>query len=173
MYTNNYASIITRIIIFNLFLLLISYSGVAQNTSIVGHINEFIVTDSTMRIDVSYTNKGSCKVFYKPVESAICYGLLSISLVDKSDKSHEIYPCDYEVDLDSISLYFKNSVCLNTNETFRNILTINMNKVDMPPLNREYRLVLSLHYEDVNFIYPDVGCNIFKEQISFEKRVQL
>lgn len=164
-----------RIVIFSLFLVLATYSGVAQNTSIVGKINEFIVTDTTMMIDVSYTNKGSCKVFYKPVHKVIYYGLLSIYLVDKSDKFYEIYPYDSELDLDTINLYFKNSVCLNTNETFRNILTIDKNKVDMPPLNREYRLVLRLHYEDVNFNfkYPDVGCDIFKEQISFEKRVRL
>ena len=91
---------------------------------------------------------------YKPNIEDVCSSILKIKFIDtKTNKTHELFPCEQIIDLDQIILNSTNMIHLNPNEIF--IKPIKFKLRDISPFIRKgysYKVFLEFNLKNVDFV---------------------
>lgn len=90
---------------------------------------------------------------YLPKKDDICCHILKIKFIDlQNDKVHELNPCTFYTDLESIILNCNNTLFLNVNDKFDQ--KFNFSKKDISPFlrrGRHYKLFVDWNLKGINF----------------------
>lgn len=104
-------------------------------------------------------------VTYLPKKDDICFRILKIRFIDlQNDKVHELKPCAFYTDLESIILNSNNTLSLNPNDKFDQ--KFKFSKKDISPFLRRgkhYKLFVEWNLKGINF-ETDFK-NLFQEDV--------
>ncbi len=140
-----------RILLFVFLFLPISL--LSQNEEgVLLEINNFSYEGDSVLLSMSIFNKGAKEITcYKFGTQDICTSVLKIKAKDDFGNRYEVFPCDANIDLESIYLDCDNTVKLSPNEGFVKVLKFAV-KDFAPSLKKgNYELFVEVNYSIGNF----------------------
>lgn len=146
--------------------MLLSFNMLAQKSELYLLIRDLDLSRDSLGFSLEINNiSDQSWTIYKPDSKDICNSILKLRFISKDEfHEHEIFPCEYIIDLNSIMLNCTNSINLNPNDIFIQKFKFGINQIT-PYLekNFNYSFFVELNLGDILF-ESDLK-NIFKKNL--------